>query len=424
MKEARRASHQTYRRQRTSHGGCSMSFFRSGTRLRPSPVVRAVATLSLTQLIGWGATFWLPAVTGSAMAHALDLPLSVIMAGPTIMLVVMAIISWPLGIVLERHGARPVMMSGSLLGAGGLLSLGLADGPAVYVVSWLVLGIAGAGMLTTPAQIALTEIAGERSRQALGVLILAGGLTSTVIWPVAGVLQAEWGWRVTTLVCAALMLCICLPLHGIMLARQPRKEHRVATAAAPPSIDRSRLILMALSFAANGFFTWGFALTIIILFQTKGLDHTSAVTAAAVIGLAQAAGRLVDILGGRHLSSLIMGLVGMALFPLSFGILLLTGSLVGAVLFATVYGLASGITAVTRATLPLQLFPAGAYARATAQMALPLNLAYASAPPAFTAITTTAGPQAALWLALVMSVIAFCTLLNLVRYRLKYQPDQ
>ena len=108
-----------------------------------------------------------------------------------------------------------------------------------------------------------------------------------------------------------------------------------------------------------------------------------------------------------------------------------TGSAAGAeqpnlvaVLFASVYGLASGITAVTRATLPLELFPAGTYARATAQMALPLNLAYASAPPAFTAIMTTAGPQAALWLALVMSVIAFCMLLNLVRHRLKYQPDQ
>lgn len=378
-----------------------------------SPTARAVVALSLTQLIGWGATFWLPAVTGPAMAGDLGMTMPMIMAGPTIMLVVMAMVSWPLSTILERHGARPIMALGSLLGAVGLLVMGLANGPVSYVLSWVILGPAGAAMLTTPAQIAVTEIAGEKARQALSVLILAGGLTSTIVWPLTGLLQAQWGWRVTTLTYAALMLLVCVPLHWTTLARRPTEKSTAKAGAEPASIDRPSFVLLAASFAANGFVTWGFALTIIILFEAAGLDHAGALAAAAFIGIARWAGRMVDFLGGRRLSGFAIGLAASALFPLSFIVLLLTSNFVGAMLFATLYGIAGGITAVTRATLPLQIFPTGAYARASAQLSVPLNLSFAAAPPVFTAVMTSAGPHAALWLALVISIFAFCALLGL-----------
>ena len=389
-----------------------------------SPTARAVAALSLTQLIGWGATFWLPAVTGPAMAGELDMALPMVMAGPTVMLVVMAMVSWPLSAILERHGARPIMVLGSALGSVGLLVMGLANGPVSYVLSWIILGLAGAGMLTTPAQIALTEIAGEKARQALGALILAGGLTSIIVWPLSGLLQAQWGWRTTTLVYAALMLLVCTPLHWIVLAHRPTEKSAAKAAVGPASIDRPSFVLLAASFAANGFVTWGFALTIIILFEAAGLDHASALAAAAFIGIARWAGRMVDFLGGRW-SGFVTGVAASALFPLSFIVLLLTSNFIGAMLFATLYGIASGVTAVTRAALPLQIFPDGAYARASAQLAVPLNLSFAAAPPVFTAIMTSAGPHAALWLALVISIFAFATLLGLLLlHRRMNHPSQ
>lgn len=378
-----------------------------------SPTTRAVAALSVTQLVGWGATFWLPAVTGPAMALELGMPLPMVMAGPTVMLVVMAPVSWLLGNSFERVGARPIMVLGSVVGAAGLLALGLAGSQVTYFLSWILLGLAGAGMLTTPAQIAVREIAGENARRALGVLILAGGLTSTIVWPLTGFLQAYWGWRITTLFYAVLMLVVCLPLHWAALARRPEAENPTGAPPEPAPIERSRFVLLAMSFAANGFFTWGFALTIIILFEAGGLDRTSALTAAAFIGLAQWAGRLVDLVGGRRWSSFVAGLLAAALFPLSFTVLLLTSDVTGAMVFAALYGLASGVTAVTRATLPLSIFPAGAYARASARLALPLNLSFAAAPPIFAAIITSAGPHAALWLAFGFSIFAFCTLLAL-----------
>lgn len=381
----------------------------------PSPTIRAVAALSLTQLIGWGSTFWLPAVTGPAMAAELGMGLPLVMAGPTAMLVVMALASWPLGAVFERHGARPVMVLGSLLGALGLALVGLAQGPVSYLLAWAVLGLAGAGMLSTPAQIAVTEIAGDKARRALGVLILAGGLTSTLFWPLSGLLQAQWGWRAATLAFAALVLLVCLPLHWAVLARRPRGTTATQVPAEPVPIDRPRFALLAVGFAANGFVTWGFALTIIILFEASGLSHASALAAAAFIGIAQWAGRLFDFLGGRRWSGFATGLAAAALFPLSFIVLLFTSSFTGALLFALVYGMAGGVIAVSRATLPLLVFPAAAYARASARLAMPLNLSFAAAPPVFAAILTSAGPHAALWLAFGISLVALGALFGLWR---------
>jgi len=353
------------------------------------------------------------AVTGPSTAADLQLPLSIVMGGPTAMLVVMATMSWPLGTAFERFGARPIMTIGAPLASVGLIMMGGASGPIAYFLSWVMLGIAGACMLTTPAQIAVTEIAGKRSRNAVSVLILAGGLTSTIMWPLTSILQAQCGWRTTTLIYAALLLLLCTPLHWFGLARNAGNKIKEGKSVDSTSADLRKFILLAASFAANGFFTWGFAITIIILFETKGLDHTSALAAAAFIGIAQWAGRMTDLAGGHRWSGLAMSLAGAALFPASFIVLLATNSFGGAVVFAVLYGIASGITAVARATLPLELFPPGAYARSSARMSVPLNFAFATAPPAFTAIMTLARPQATLWLALVVSIFAFATLLYL-----------
>lgn len=381
----------------------------------PTAAYRTLAALSFTQLVGWGATFWLPAVTGPAMAADLGIDLAFVMAGPTIMLLVIAVVSLPLGTILERFGARPVMVLGSVLGCLGLSGLSLADGQVSYVLAWLVTGFAGACMLSTPAQVAVIEVAGTNSRQALSMLILAGAVTSTIIWPLSGLLQAQWGWRTTTLAYGLVMLLICAPLHWTVLARR-RRERKDSTAKQTQSvIDRPKFVLLALGYAANGFFTWGFALIIIVLLEANGLDHVSAVTAASFIGIAQLAGRLVDFVVGKRMSILGIALVGFALFPAGLIVLLVTGELVGAMTFAVLYGVASGITTVTRATLPLQIFSPDAYARASARLAVPLNLSFAASPPVFAAVLTSAGPHAALWLALVVSIFSLMTLWLLSR---------
>lgn len=382
-------------------------------------IVPAILALGITQIIGWGTTFNLPAVLGPAMAADLAMPLPAIMAGPTIMLVTMAATSWALARLYGRHGAHAVMATGSVVGAAGLGLIAVSPNALIYYTAWLVLGLAGTAMLTTAAQIALAQIAGEKARQAIGALMLFGGLASTVSWPLANALSGSVGWRGACAVFALTLLLVCAPLHWRMLRSSALAAAESATTGESPlPVDRTDFALMAVAIAANGFVTWGFSLTIIVLLTTRGLSTDTAVSTAALIGLMQIIARFIEFTGGRRWTGLQTGLAASATLPLSFCILYFGHGLPAALAFVAVYGLAGGALAVARATMPLQFFPGAAYAHASAHLAGPLNLAFAAAPPAFAAILTAAGGEVALAVAFAISLIGFAALVWLtLRHR-------
>ncbi|HWV36690.1 MAG TPA: MFS transporter, partial [Thermomicrobiales bacterium] len=332
-----------------------------------------IAAIGITQLIGWGATFNFPGVLGDRIAADLGFSLTIALLGPTLMLVVLAGVSWFLAGSFERRGARPIMAIGTLLAACGLLLLAMAQDRITYLLPWLVLGVAGAGILTTAAQIAIAEIAGDHARQSIGILALFSGLASTIFWPLANTLDDAIGWRATLVVFAASFLGICLPL----IWKAIPSHTPIAQTAGPSSIhqqitlDWSAFWLMAGAIAANGFITWGFSLTLIPLFEDRGLGRAEAVAIASSLGLVQIAARAVDALGGRRWSGLTTGLIASAVLPIAY-MLLLVGSGRGLILtFVVLYGLAGGAMAIARSAIPLTVFPRVAYARASARLALP-----------------------------------------------------
>lgn len=374
-----------------------------------------IAALGITQIVGWGATFNLPGVLGDRIAADLGFSLTVALLGPTVMLVVLAAVSWFLAGSFERVGARPIMTAGTGLAALGLLLLAGAQGRLTYLLPWIVIGVAGAGILTTAAQIAVAEIAGEGARQAIGILALFGGLSSTIFWPLTNTLDDALGWRATLAIFSGGFLLICLPL--IRWAIPARLPAPAASEAAAPTgeiaLDWTAFWLMAGAIAANGFITWGFSLTLIPLFEDRGLTRTDAVALASSLGLVQLAARAIDAAGGRRWSGLTTGLAASTVLPIAY-VLLLAGSGSTVILvFVALYGLAGGTMAVARSTIPLAVFPREAYARASARLALPLNLAFAIAPPVFGAILTRASAKAALILATGLSTLALSLLIVL-----------
>ena len=179
-----------------------------------------VAALALAQAVCWGMTFNLPAITGGAMAEALDVPYFVVMMGPTVMLVLMALIAVPLLQVFQRLGMRLVMTASAGLGSIGLAIVALAMWPWAFFVGWVIVGAAGAGMLTTAVQIAIAELAGPYARRAIGALMVFGGLGTTLCWPLLGALQAAYGWRAATMLGAAALLLMAAPIYWQLLAKR------------------------------------------------------------------------------------------------------------------------------------------------------------------------------------------------------------
>jgi predicted MFS family arabinose efflux permease len=373
-----------------------------------------IAAFALAQAVCWGMTFNLPAITGSAMAEALGLPYPAVMAGPTVMLVTMAAAAVPCLRLFERYGARVVMTSGTAVAALGLATIACGGAAWTYFTGWLLVGLAGAGMLTTAMQIGVAEWAGARARQAIGALLIFGGLSTTLSWPLLGALQAAFGWRAATLTGAALLLVIAAPIYWLLLARRPAGAAKPADAGPVAPLDRAAFGLLAFASAANGIVTWGFSLTIITLFEGRGLEHGTAVLIASFIGVTALLARLVDFAAGKRWNSLATGLAAAAALPLSFAVLIIGTGTPAAIGFVAVYGLASGVLAVARSTMPLDLFSATAYARASSMLALPLNLSFACAPPLFAAILSGPGSDAALWVATGLSLSALLSLALLV----------
>ncbi len=376
-----------------------------------------IAAIGVTQIIGWGATFNLPGVLGAEIAADLGFSLTVALLGPTVMLVMLAAVSWFLAPMFERHGARTIMTLGSLLAAVGLLLLAGAQGRMSYLLPWVVIGVAGAGMLTTAAQIAVAEIAGDDARQSIGLLALFSGLATTIFWPLTNALSAALGWRASVAILAGSFIVICLPLIRWAISPVTPAVNGLdpSTPADVIPIDWSMFWLMAGAIAANGFITWGFSLTLIPLFKDRGLGQTEAVAIASSLGLITIAARLIDMLGGRRWTGLTTGLVAATVLPVSYLLLFIGRGTVVILIFVALYGLAGGAMAIARSTIPLAVFPRAAYARASARLALPLNLAFATAPPVFGAILTRAGADMALILATALSTVALGLLIVLAR---------
>jgi len=309
-----------------------------------------LGAFAVAQGLGWGMTFNLPAITGSSMAHALGIPYALVMVGPTAMLLVMAITALPFARLFERRGARVVMTGGVIVGMVGLVVIALSTAPWSYFLGWTVVGVSGAASLTTAIQIGLAELTGPQAKRAIGGLLVFGGLSTTICWPLLGVLQSSLGWRLATLIGAATMLVVNAPIYWWLLAKRPKEPDAQGEFEPLPSLDRTSFALLALSTAANGLVTWGFSLTMISLFEDRGISHSEAVFLGSLVGVGQFVARLFHFAGGRRWKELTMGLAAGVALSLSFGLMIGFTGVPAATLFVVVYGLAAGALAVARST--------------------------------------------------------------------------
>ncbi len=393
--------------------------------IRHPVLVRTLIVLGLTQLIGWG-TVGLVAIVGREMAADLGMSVTAVFAGNSILYLAMGLCAPLLANTFARLGARLVMIGGTAVAIAGFAILARAQGPATYVIAWMILGIAGSATLTTPAFILLNEVVGQHARSAIGALMLVTGLSSSLFWPIAAFVSQAVGWRSTCLIYAAGLALLSLPLLILGLPRRERPLAQPVTAdhAAPPaSRANGTFWLIVAAIALNAFITYGFSAILIELLKAEGLRPDAAVAFGSALGLIQVGARGIDFLGGGRWDGVATGkLAGIAL-PVSLAVLIVGGGAIWSVAaFILLYGLGSGALAVARATIPLVFYDKAAFARATSHIALPLNVMSALAPPSLAALLTHFGCDAVLGFAILCSCGALALLFILGRRRPNPRP--
>lgn len=392
-------------------------------RQQPSPAIgpALVACLGLSQLVGWGTMHYLVAVFAPAIAGETGWSLAFIHSGFSVALLVMGAASYRVGAWIDRHGGRLAMMAGCWCGVAGCLLLAVMRNQALYIAAWVLLGLGMRLALYDAAFAALAHVGGTRARQAMSLITLAGGLASTVFWPVGQELATAFGWR-GALACYALLLAAASLLHLAI----PRASSRTANLEGPATgVPAGRAEVRG----ARGLFAviavgivvlqTAMAAHFIELLRGRGWDPAAAVALASLLGVGQFVGRLLVVLFGSHVDpirlNLLPGVLQLACFA---SYLAAADAAWGAAAFAFLYGAGNGIATITRGAMPLVLFDPARYGRTVGAILKPA-LVLAALAPVFTAWSLQAWGHRATVLALLalVAVVLAASLVLVVRTR-------
>ncbi len=388
----------------------------SALRAIPRALWTTITLLGIGQICAWGTLYYSFAVTGPLIARDFGISLPAAVLGYSALLVTGALVAPTVGRTIDRLGGRVVLAGGAIVGALGLIIIGLAPGPFVYAVGCLILGIAVAMSLYDAAFPALVQVAGPRSSRAITLLTLFGGLASTFFWPIAAAIAARWGWRATYLSFAAVNICVCLPIALIALPRRPVVS-RSSEATRPaggwshpplplsPEGRRAAFICFALMVAAGNFVFAGLAVHLLTILGALGLSEGAAIIIGMIVGPAQVIGRIGEMALGPGRSPILAARISAAMQPASIGVLIFAPVAVATGgIFAALYGMANGILTIVKGTVSLFLFGSRGYGEILGKLSVPSLGARAAAPLVFAYVFTAGGPIPTLILSAVVSL--------------------
>jgi predicted MFS family arabinose efflux permease len=344
---------------------------------------RAVATVGISQTIGYAGSTYLPASLARPMAQAVGVSESTVFLTFSGALLLQAVFGPRLGRLVDARGGRGPLVAGSALFALGLTVLAAAQHPWQMVVGWAVMGLAMGAGLYDIAFAGLVGWFGADARRGITGVTLIAGFASTIGWPLTAWLEHQVGWRGACLFWAAANALVALPLH-ISLPRggaksKPASEAPVAAPVRDSPDDRWRMVLMGVAFAILGGIGSAISAHLPPLLMATGASAAAAVAAAALVGPSQVAARIAEFVLVRRVHPLISGRVAVSLFPIGATLLILIGGAAAAP-FTILYGAGNGLFTIVRGTLPLALFGEAGYGRRLGLLNIPNRLTQAASP--------------------------------------------
>lgn len=347
---------------------------------------RVLAVLCVTEIVSWGVLYYAFPVLAPGIAADTGWSIGTITAAFSLALVVSAIVGIPAGRWLDRLGPRLVMTTGSVLAVPAVVGIATARSLPWFFASWVLAGVAMAGVLYQPAFAALTRWWGPRRVTALTAVTLLAGLASTIFAPLTAALFEALGWRGTYLVLAAVLAVVTIPAHLFGLRGRwpdPDPEEQSENGGHDPdAVARSRPFLLLVAAIALGTFA-AFAVVVnqVPLLIERGLSTTFAAWALGLGGLGQVLGRLGYSRLTARTSVRARGVLILAVTAAATALLgLLPGPAALLVAAAMLAGAARGVFTLLQATAVSDRWGAAHYGRLNGLLAAPAMVATALAP--------------------------------------------
>ena len=347
--------------------------------VRPFHIIAALGT---AQTLAWGTTYYLPAVLANSMAAELGVGTASVFVAFSAGLLLAGFLGPGSGRLIDVFGGRRVLSASSLVLSAGLAFLGTASGQVSMLLAWLLIGVGMSAGLYEAAFSTLARIYGADARRSITGITLIAGFASTICWPLSAYMDATIGWRATCYVWAVAHLVIGLPLNLIL--PNTRASTAAAEGASEKPMQRRWAVMAGLAFVfASGWFcSTAMAAHLPRLLQETGASLPAAIFAAALVGPAQVAARVLEFSLVRHVHPLYSARVATLTHPIASVGLYAAGA-PAAPFFTVVHGGGNGVMTIAIGTLPLALFGAAGYGLRQGLLTAPARIAQASAPFVF-----------------------------------------
>ena len=375
---------------------------------RSSPKL-IVPALGITQILAWGSSYYLPAVLAQPIAADTGWPLTWVVGGLSLGLLVSGLASPLVGRFIHRHGGRPVLATSAVFLAAGLLGLALAPSLAEFLLAWAIIGLGMGTGLYDPAFSTLGRIYGQKARQHITTLTLFGGLASTACWPLSAYLVSELGWRGACMAYAAIHIVATLSVYLLALPKQPPAlddvELSTAGASQTPARLRATFIVMGSTITLSAMISTVISVHLLTILQARDIALAAAVALGALVGPSQVGARFVEMLIARYHHPIWTKVASVLFVALGLGLLWSHAPVV--TLALVFYGAGIGLESIARATVPLSIFGARDYAPIMGKLAMPSLIAQAAAPTVGALLIQAFGIDAAL------AAVAVAALVNI-----------
>ena len=344
---------------------------------------RLTLRLGITQIIGWGSGFYLPAILAVPISQAIGVSTETFFWAFTVSLLVSGLVGPRIGRLIDMYGGRRVLPWGNLAFFTGLILLTFSTNEWMLFVAWAVIGIGGSMSNYDSAFATAVAFFKENSNRVIAGITVFAGFSSTISWPLTSFLNSQFGWQAAVLFWATMHLLISLPLHATI----PRSEQREIDVMTGPI---QKIIKRGLKFDK--------------LLIELGASQQLALLAAVILGPSQEFARILLVALGKKTGPITVAAISIAAHPLGVIFVLLFG-VNGLLPFVILHGIGVGLNPFIRGSLPLLFFGAQSYGQRQGYVMMLSKIVGALSPTLLT-LMVLADPKAAILATMAMGLLA------------------
>lgn len=316
-----------------------------------------VVVVGMIQILSQGAGNSLFALLLLPLQSSLGWNRTTLTAAFSLSSLILALVLIPIGGIVDRYGARVVLVAGGVV--SGLCLVGLTW----IAQPWQLITLFGVGFgvaqALTSVQVGATAIANwfvRRRGMALGWLSVFMGLAVPVCVPILSQLIVHYGWRVAVDILAAAFVVLVVPA-AVLVRQRPEDvglspdgdtttslvDRGPKTGATFQSAIAGRMFWLLSISSIPPAIAWGIVNTHQIAYMVGiGLSPALAAGIVTVAALASLPGRLALNAAADWLGPKLVLIIDIAIQAVGILILINSGSLVGLLCYSILYGVSTG----------------------------------------------------------------------------------